>query len=348
MSHPTTLLKEYLNELSERLTELDTKLDDKIRTLSEQISSLNAKLDGKAQMTNEILAKLGSKQNGGMRALRETISRLDDRLDSSVQTTNQAIRELYREKLSVQAFREFLNIFNKILRESFPLRDERAAQSSGHAVPESRADDTSYFIREHAAIPGVELDTPRYDGTALSSRGEGSSQIVLERPSARGGDQVSLPQIEETALPEVTVGEGISKHVGFPMSVAGESFYVGDGLRSIVGDVEIPPGTTVDETLVVKGNFRARECCKLLRNVKAFKDIEIGDYTTVEGTLVSGGRVTVHPNCVVKGSIESEGDIEIGENVIVKKHLSSKSSVLLSKSAQVSRAINARKGVLRT
>jgi predicted acyltransferase (DUF342 family) len=131
------------------------------------------------------------------------------------------------------------------------------------------------------------------------------------------------------------------------MKVVGESFYVGDDVTSIVGDVEIPPGTTVDETLVVKGNFRSRECCRLLNNVKALKDIEIGDDTTVEGTLVSGGRVTVHPNCVVKGSIESEGDIEIGENVIVKENLSSKSSVVLSKSAQVFRAINAAKGVLR-
>jgi predicted acyltransferase (DUF342 family) len=178
---------------------------------------------------------------------------------------------------------------------------------------------------------------------------EVTPQIPVENPSSEAGEKVTFPQdIEKTALsPEVPVGGGINKHVGFPMKVVGESFYVGDGVTSIVGDVEIPPGTTVDETLVVKGNFRSHECCRLLSSVKALKDIEIGDDTTVEGTLISGGRVVVHQNCVVKGSIESEGDIEIGENVIVRENLSSKSSVVLSKSAQVLRAINAAKGVLR-
>lgn len=315
MSHPATLLKRYLTELNGRIVKLDAKSD------------------------------------GGMQTVSETISKLDQKLDGSVQMTNQAIGDLYREKLSVQEFREFVNAFNKILGESFPLPEEPVPQTSEHELRESRAEDNSGFQGGTIAVLEPESDAPQNTETASSSQAveEVTPQIIVENPSSEAGEKASLSQaIEKTALPpESTVGEGVNKHVGFPMKVVGESFYVGDGVTSIVGDVEIPPGTTVDETLVVKGSFRSRECCRLLNNVKAFKDIEIGDDTTVEGTLVSGGKVTVNSNCVLKGSIESEGDIAIGENVIVKENLSSKSSIFLSKSAQVFRAINAAKGVLR-
>ncbi len=315
MSHPAMLLKRYLTELNERIVKLDAKSDGCLQTVS------------------------------------ETISKLDEKVDNCVQTTNQAIGDLYREKLSVQEFREFVNTFNRILGESFPLPGEPVPQTPEPTLIESRAEDDSRFQGEVVVGSPTESDAPQ------SSEAASSTQVVQEvipepgvdSPSSEVGEQASLPQaIEETALPpEATVGEVVRKHVGFPMRVVGESFYVGDGVTSIVGDVEIPPGTTVDETLVVKGNFRSCESCRLLNNVKALKNIEIGEGTTVEGALLSGGRVTVNSNCVVNGSIESDGDIEIGENVVVKKNLSSKLSIILSKSAQVFGAINAAKGVLR-
>ena len=351
MSHPATLLKRYLTELNDRIVKLDAKSDGGIQIVSETINKLDQKLDGNVHATNEALSKLESKVDGGIRSVSETIKKLDEKVDRSVQTTNQAIGDLYREKLSVQEFREFVNVFNKILSESFPLPQQPVPQTSEHELREPHAEDNSAFQGGTIAVLEPESEAPQNTETTSSSQAliDATPQIIVENPSPEVDEKASLSQAtEKTALPpEVTVGKWVNKHVGFPMKVVGESFYVGDGVTSIVGDVEIPPGTTVDETLVVKGNFKSRECCRLLNNVKAFKDIEIGDDTTVEGTLVSGGKVTVNSNCVLKGSIESDGDIAIGENVIVKENLSSKSSIFLSKSAQVFRAINAAKGVLR-
>lgn len=344
MSHPATLLKRYLTELNGRIVKLDAKSEGDLQTVSATISKLDEKVDGSVHTTNEALSSMNSKLEGDLRTVSETISKLDKKLDDSVQTTNQAIGDLYREKLSVQEFREFVNAFNKILSESFPLPEEPAPQASESATLESRTEGDSRLQGEAVVVPPTESDVPQNGEAAAQVAEEARPQAIIGSPPSETGGKGSVSQgIEKTPL----LPEWISKHVGFPMKVVGESFYVGDGVTSIVGDVEIPPGTTVDETLVVKGNFRSRECCRLLNNVKALKDIEIGDDTMVEGTLLSGGRVTVNSNCVVNGSIESEGNIELGENVVVKKNLSSKLQIVLSKTAQVLGAINATKGVLR-
>ncbi len=349
MSHPATLLKRYLTELNGRIIKLDAKSECHTHIVSETLGKLDEKLDGSVHTTNEALSRLDSKLEGGMRTVSETIIKLDEKLDASVQTTNQAIGNLYREKLSVQEFREFVNAFNKILSECYPAPEEPALQTPEAATQKMCAEDGSGYQGEAVLVPPTESDAPRQSDAVSMAVEAIAPQTIVDSPPSEAGDATPLAQSTEK-IPlrsEATAGEGTNKHVGFPMKVVGESFYVGDGVTSIVGDVEIPPGTTVDETLVVKGNFRSCECCRLLKNVKALKGIEIGEDSTVEGTLLSGGRVTVNSNCVVNGSIESEGDIEIGENVIVKKNLSSKLSIILSKSAQVFGAINATKSVLR-
>jgi hypothetical protein len=135
------------------------------------------------------------------------------------------------------------------------------------------------------------------------------------------------------------------KCVSFPMKVVGDVFYVGDGITSVVGDAEIPSGTTVDATLVVKGNFKSGGNCRLLRDVKALKDLAIGPNTAVEGNLVAGGTITLGSGCVVRGVITSNGDVIIGENVIVKEQISSKSSIILGQFTKVLGPVSAAKGL---
>jgi hypothetical protein len=48
------------------------------------------------------------------------------------------------------------------------------------------------------------------------------------------------------------------------------------GFASVVEDAERQFGTTVDAPLVVKGNFKSGENCRLLKDVKALKDIAFG------------------------------------------------------------------------
>ncbi len=334
MSHPAELLKKYIIDLSEQITSSDAKSEDNIRIMNGNIDKLGVKVDGNIQKTDEaierldlkldtdnqvtgdVVKNLGSKIDSDIAAIKESINALNRKLDSSVQTTNQAIGDLYREKLSVREFREFVDAFSEILTEDMPL----TKQSSREPKPDILGDNgtTSSSQLEIQVIPPSVIDS-------------NPSKSEEETPSA-----------VETGKREV-----FDQHVGFPMKVAGDYYYVGDGVTSVVGDVEIPPGTIVDDTLVIKGNFRSCESCMLRSNVKALKNIEIGNDTTVEGTLVSGGKVTILPNCFVRGAIESRGNVEIGDNVVVTEKISCKSSVILSKSAQIYHPIHAAKGVLR-
>ncbi len=309
---------EGIQALNEMVNKLGSKLDGHLQKTAEAIARLDSKVDSGAQLTSEVSRKIDSKLDGDIKTVNEEIGKLGDRLEANVQTTNQAIGDLYREKLSVREFREFVNDFHKILSEGLLLPKEPVAEASLTAP--------------------LKEDAPNSPATQISAIF--TPQIVREPTSIKANEEKPL-------VVDAIVGDTIGKHVGSPMKVAGESYYVGGGVRAIVGDVEIPPGTTVNETLVVKGNFRSCQSCKLLNDVKALKTIEIGSDTLVEGALVGGGKVIVHSNCFVKGSIESEGNVEIGDNVFVTENISSKSSVILSKTAQTFRPIHAAKGVLR-
>ncbi len=205
MSHPATLLKRYLMELNERIAKLDAKSEDRMRTVSEQVSKLEEKLDEKVpitnetvsnidsklannvQMTNEAISKLDSKLDNNIRTMNETISKLDQKLDNNLQTTNEVIVELDREKLSVQEFREFLNIFNKVIGESFPLPETIAPQASEPAPQEPNAKEDPGFQVVTILDLEAEPDTPRNAETTPSPQtaAEVAPQTIVETPASK-------------------------------------------------------------------------------------------------------------------------------------------------------------------
>lgn len=89
----------------------------------------------------------------------------------------------------------------------------------------------------------------------------------------------------------------------FPAKVVGDVFYVGDQVTAIVGDLEIPSGTTVHETLVVKGNLIIGDDCKILATLKALGTIVIGANTIIKGNVVSAQSVSVGPKVRIHGKI---------------------------------------------
>jgi cytoskeletal protein CcmA (bactofilin family) len=230
------------------------------------------------------------------------------------------IDNLEREKLPVKEFREFVDEFNKALSEGLPSLEEEAAAPTP----------TSTEANTPTQKAPLESNVDSKEGTVAIL--DQKSNETLQNEKAH--ETQDMPQ--EIATAECT---------SFPMKVSGDVFYVGDGVTSVVGDAEIPSGTTVDATLVVKGNFKVGENCRLLKDVKALKDIAIGANTTVEGSLVAGGKITLGSSCVVHGSIESDGDIEIDENSVVEGTLRSKSSIVLNPCAKVLQTVYAVKGV---
>ncbi|MCW4030762.1 MAG: hypothetical protein NWE80_00170 [Candidatus Bathyarchaeota archaeon] len=98
--------------------------------------------------------------------------------------------------------------------------------------------------------------------------------------------------------PEAKIEE---ESLNFPGKVGGDVFYVGDKVTAIVGDLEIPSGTTVYETLVVKGNLVIGRNCKILGSIKALGTIVIGANTIIKGDAISNQNVSIGPKVVIQG-----------------------------------------------
>jgi len=243
------------------------------------------------------------------------LDKTDKELADFMQRLTDEIHKLEAQKLSAQEFHEFVDIFNKSLAESLPLPRDESVKTNERPPEEASSGPKDVGFQREATV-------------VLNTQSNGASQIV-ETPKTQ----------------DVTEQNVARPHPNFPMKVKGDVFYVGDGVTSVVGDAEIPAGTMVDETLVVKGNFKVGEGCKLLKNIKALRDIEIGANTMVEGNVISGGKITVGSNCILHGSIESDGDTEIDQNVIIEGSLRSKSSIKLNQLTKVFQTLHAEKGV---
>ncbi len=171
MSHPAALLKKYLAELSARIDRLDAKFDGGLRVVNEEVSKVDAKLDGVMQVTNENVSRLDAKLDGRVQTVREEVGKLEAKFDGSTRMTNEKIGELNKEKLSVQEFREFVEVFNKILVESFPLPEEPVVQASEPVVQGSSAAVSSGVQGEAVVIMDMESH-----GTAESIEAGSSAQ----------------------------------------------------------------------------------------------------------------------------------------------------------------------------
>lgn len=151
----------------------------------------------------------------------------------------------------------------------------------------------------------------------------------LEEPTSDQRDEKIAEQFE---LPRVT---RVEEDLRFPAKALGEIVHEGDDVTLGAGDLEIPSGTTIHETLKVKGRLKIGAHCQILAEVEALKDVEIGAKTEIEGNVASGGNILIGPDSFIHGSVKSAGQIEIGENAIIKGRLDSKSTVVLNRFAKI-------------
>jgi UDP-3-O-[3-hydroxymyristoyl] glucosamine N-acyltransferase len=197
-------------------------------------------------------------------------------------------------------------------------------------------------------LPSLEEETAHTEANQLKQKLSFESNTVCKEGTVTVLDEKSTETLQserKLETQDTPRDMATAECTSFPIKVIGDIFYVGDGVTSVVGDAEIPSGTTANATFVVKGNFKTGENCRLLKDVKALKDIVIGPNTTVEGNLVAGGKITLGYSCVVHGAIESDGDIEIGEKTIVEGILRSKSSIVLNQFVKVLQTVYAAKGL---
>ena len=111
----------------------------------------------------------------------------------------------------------------------------------------------------------------------------------------------------------------------FPANVIGEVFEVGDNVTAVVGDLEIPSGTIVNDTLVVKGKLKIGDNCRLSRKVKVLGDVTVGYDTVIDGDIVSGGTIVIGSNSLIGGRIKAARSVVFGENVVVRNQKNLKS-----------------------
>ena len=111
--------------------------------------------------------------------------------------------------------------------------------------------------------------------------------------------------------------------LGFPAKISDEVFTKGDEVTTVVGDIEVPSGATINKDLLVRGTLRIGDRCKIHGKIEALKDITVGASTVINGNLISGGNVTVGSRSRITGSLQAGGCIKVGELATVEGGLRS-------------------------
>ena len=123
--------------------------------------------------------------------------------------------------------------------------------------------------------------------------------------------------------------------LGFPAKISGEVFVVSDDVNAVVGDIEVPSGTVINKTLVVKGFLKIGDNCGVRGKLKALKDITVGSDTIIDGDLISGGDVFVGSRSLITGSVEAAGKIEVCEHSTIEQGLRSNFETEISSDIQL-------------
>ncbi|KON32176.1 hypothetical protein AC478_00985 [miscellaneous Crenarchaeota group-1 archaeon SG8-32-3] len=169
------------------------------------------------------------------------------------------------------------------------------------------------------------LNNPSFSTNEAKQFSVDSKQQICSQSSSL--PEVTLSELNQASefQPERETSSSGNATLMFPANVLGEVFMVGDNVTAVVGDLEIPSGVTVDDTLVVKGKLKIGDGCRLSRRVKVLGDVTVGIKSVIDGDIVSGGNVTLGSNSVVGGCIRAAGKVRFGEKVLVGKELTSRS-----------------------
>lgn len=122
--------------------------------------------------------------------------------------------------------------------------------------------------------------------------------------------EIEIKKNEEIKQPKINIKE-IEQEPS--AKIENEIFHVGNNVTAIIGDLEIPSETTVEDTLVVKGNFIIGQKCKILGSIKALGTIKIGDYTEISGDVISNSTILVGSKVRIFGKILSKDTIYYNE-----------------------------------
>ena len=99
---------------------------------------------------------------------------------------------------------------------------------------------------------------------------------------------------------------------------SGDIFYVGDGVVAVVGDAEIPDGSTLDKSLVVKGKVKVGADCLILKNLKALGRIIIADRCTIRANVASGDSIELGEGTVVEGDVHAKSTVRLSEGAGIR------------------------------
>ena len=126
----------------------------------------------------------------------------------------------------------------------------------------------------------------------------------------------TYPKEEENIQP--TKFETETMILGFPARITGKVFTEDNNMASVVGDMEIPPRTSVNKTLVVKGTLRIGENCEVRGKLKA-QNIHVGANTIIDGDVISGENALFGSGVIITGRLQAGGHIRIGEQATIKQ-----------------------------
>jgi len=107
------------------------------------------------------------------------------------------------------------------------------------------------------------------------------------------------------------------------------------GLVRLLGDLSLPDGFEVEESVVVEGRLSVGERCHFGKGLKVLGDVVVGCGVVIDESLVAEGDVNVLDEVVIGGSVDACGDVKLGERVFVGGSVVSGGNVELFENCEV-------------
>ena len=112
---------------------------------------------------------------------------------------------------------------------------------------------------------------------------------------------------------------------------------IGDMTR-VTGDITIPEGSIINNSLVVEGKLRIGKGAHIYGSVKAFRGVDTGEYVEIDGHVLSEGPIKIGKYSIINGVVDSTSDIFLDENAMAES-VSTPKAIVLKPGAKVNKRI---------
>ncbi|MDY6829796.1 MAG: hypothetical protein SV583_10525 [Pseudomonadota bacterium] len=167
--------------------------------------------------------------------------------------------------------------------------------------------------------PGVKLARWLHAGAGINA---GPGCVLRGRVTSHGRIRLAPgTQFARLHAPRITTGSGVNstpatRRTQFHPEPLRGDVLLSPGVRKVQGHCALPPGTRLDDALVVRGNLIVGFGSHL-HSIKASGSIELEAQVVVKKSTIAGGSLNIGPHCHLGGPVVSETHIHITSGSVI-------------------------------